>query len=70
MFSLPGIKVQPAVCVQYSLLEFVFLISKLDYHPLNQMVIKPFVLRTLLIIDFSRTVINFWRILIVFKYLK
>ena len=28
-------------CVQSSLLEFVFLISKLDYHPLYEMVIKP-----------------------------
>ena len=46
-------------CVQSSLLEFVFLISKLYYHPLNEMVIKPFVLHTLLTIDFSRTVISF-----------
>ena len=28
-------------CVQSSLLEFAFLISKLDYDPLNEMVIKP-----------------------------
>ena len=54
-------------CVQSSLLEFVFLISKLYYYPLNDMVIKPFVLHTLLIIDFSRSVINFWRIRIVFN---
>ena len=58
-------------CVQSSLLEFVFLIPKLDYNPLNEMVIRHFVLHTLLIIDFSRTVFNFWmRILKVFKYLK
>ena len=29
------------LCVQSNLLAFVFLISKLDYHPLNEMVIKP-----------------------------
>ena len=37
-------------CVQSSLLEFVFLISKLYYYPLNEMAIKPIVLNTLLII--------------------
>ena len=39
-FCLPGIKVQRQ-CVQSGLSEFVFLICKLDYHPLNEMVIKP-----------------------------
>ena len=46
-------------------------ISKPDYHHLNELVILSFVLHTLIIIDFSRTVINSWRILTVFlKYLK
>ena len=39
-FCLPGIKVQSAVCTVQPF-GVVFFISKLDYHPLNEMVIKP-----------------------------
>ena len=39
-FCLPVLKYSRQ-CVELGLLEFVLLISKLDYHPLNEMVIKP-----------------------------
>ena len=55
------------LCVQSSLLEFVFLISKLDYHPLNEMVIKPLFYILCLSLILAG---HFWRILIVLKYLK